>query len=145
MSKTAWRQVAVCIGVPAFLLGVTTTLVLLLNNTTIMAPPISPCTYSLDTRCKDELYRGVRWEDYADGAGCDGCKEPKPQNTSPSAGGELRNAIPKSSADYNSTAVITNGKENNSSGKRPGQPSTSGVTLYLRGPQAAVNDFQLRH
>ena len=74
MSKVSWQTVA-CITVPAFLFGVSLTLVILLNNTTLMAPPVSPCVYSMDTRCKNELYRGVRWEDYFDGAGCEGCDE----------------------------------------------------------------------
>ena len=70
----SWQKMGY-IAVPAFLCGVSITLIMLLNNTTVMAPPISPCVYSMDTRCKDELYRGVRWEDYSDGAGCKGCKE----------------------------------------------------------------------
>ena len=36
------------------------------------------CKFSLDTRCKDDLIRGVRWEDYSEGAGCLGdCDENK--------------------------------------------------------------------
>jgi hypothetical protein len=72
MLKVSWQTIG-CMVVPAFLFGMSLTLLILLNNTTVMAPPVSPCVYSMDTRCKNELYRGVRWEDYPDGAGCKGC------------------------------------------------------------------------
>ena len=29
-----------------------------------------PCGSSVDARCPGDLYRGVRWEDYKEGAGC---------------------------------------------------------------------------
>ena len=40
-----------------------------------VSPKKYPCMFSLDYRCPEELYRGIRWEDYKEGAGCLGCKQ----------------------------------------------------------------------
>jgi len=48
---------------------------ILLGTITMVQPRTFPCQFALDYRCPEELYRGVRWEDYQEGAGCVGCKE----------------------------------------------------------------------